>query len=104
MIPMVGVRRVIPGRTQRPSCPCAQHLHRNLTDRIRIFCAAALALLIFHDLAKEDAEAAETTAPGPPPLIANLLPLDRVAAWNPGMMSAGGIPNRTVIYRTLSPS
>ncbi|CCD94994.1 conserved hypothetical protein [Bradyrhizobium sp. ORS 375] len=33
-----------------------------------------------------------------------LLPADRMVAWTPGLMSAGGIPNRTAIYRTLSPS
>jgi hypothetical protein len=27
-----------------------------------------------------------------------------MAKWNPGLMSAGGIPNRTTIYKTLSPS
>jgi hypothetical protein len=27
-----------------------------------------------------------------------------MAAWNPGLMSVGGIPNRTTIYKTLSPS
>ncbi|WP_244423250.1 glycoside hydrolase family 55 protein [Bradyrhizobium sp. ORS 375] len=33
-----------------------------------------------------------------------MLPADRMVAWTPGLMSAGGIPNRTAIYRTLSPS
>ncbi|CAL78542.1 hypothetical protein; Pectin lyase-like (virulence factor-like) [Bradyrhizobium sp. ORS 278] len=33
-----------------------------------------------------------------------LLPADRMVAWTPGLMAAGGIPNRTTIYRTLSPS
>jgi hypothetical protein len=33
-----------------------------------------------------------------------LLPADRSVAWSPGLMSVGGIPNRTTIYRTLSPS
>lgn len=35
---------------------------------------------------------------------ASLLPADRMVAWNPGMMSVGGIPNRTTVYATLSPS
>jgi hypothetical protein len=32
------------------------------------------------------------------------LPADRRVAWNPGLTSKSGIPNRTTIYRTLSPS
>ena len=43
-------------------------------------------------------------APPPPAPSASLLPADRMAAWNPGLMSEGGIPNRTIIYKTLSPS
>jgi Domain of unknown function (DUF4082) len=35
---------------------------------------------------------------------AGILPADRAVIWNPGMMSVGGIPNRTTIFRTLSPS
>jgi hypothetical protein len=34
----------------------------------------------------------------------SLLHVDRMVKWNPGLMSAGGIPNRTTIYKTLSPS
>ena len=33
-----------------------------------------------------------------------IIPPDRNFTWNPGMMSKGGIPNRTTIYATLSPS
>jgi hypothetical protein len=43
-------------------------------------------------------------APPPPAPSTSLLPVDRMAAWNPGLMSEGGIPNRTTIYKTLSPS
>jgi len=43
-------------------------------------------------------------APSPPAPPGNLLPADRMVAWNPGLMSVGGIPNRTNIYKTLSPS
>jgi len=32
------------------------------------------------------------------------LPPDRVTTWNPGLNAVGGIPNRTTIYRTLTPS
>jgi hypothetical protein len=35
----------------------------------------------------------------------SLLPADRLAAWNPGLMSVGGIPpKRTTLYKVLSPS
>src|ERR1700724_2055094 len=43
-------------------------------------------------------------APPPPAPSGNLLSADRMAAWNPGLMSEGGIPIRTTIYKTLSPS
>jgi hypothetical protein len=43
-------------------------------------------------------------APSPPAPSGSLLPADRMVAWNPGLMSVGGIPNRTTIYKTLSPS
>jgi len=42
--------------------------------------------------------------PAPAPSSGSLLPADRMVAWNPGLTSAGGIPNRTSIYKTLSPS
>src|SRR5262249_8889186 len=35
---------------------------------------------------------------------AQIIPSDRVTTWVPGVTYNGGIPNRTVIYRTLSPS
>src|ERR1700736_6660201 len=34
----------------------------------------------------------------------SIIPPDRDFTWNPGMMSKGGIPNRTTICATLSPS
>jgi hypothetical protein len=34
----------------------------------------------------------------------SIIPSDRNFAWNPGMISKGGIPNRTAICATLSPS
>jgi GH18 family chitinase/chitodextrinase len=33
-----------------------------------------------------------------------IIPSDRVTTWNPGLNSAGGIPNRTTIYTTLNAS
>jgi hypothetical protein len=35
---------------------------------------------------------------------AALIAPDRRTTWNPGLNAVGGIPNRTTIYRTLSPS
>src|SRR5713101_5173263 len=37
-------------------------------------------------------------------VYAQIIPSNRMTTWNPGMMAAGGIPNRTAIYKTLSPS
>lgn len=47
--------------------------------------------------------AASETSPAPS-AAPSVLPADRVVAWNPGMTSVGGIPNRTVIHQTLLPS
>ena len=48
------------------------------------------------------------TLNGDATLVANfaatgIIPLDRSFAWNPGLMSQGGIPNRVVVCATLSP-
>lgn len=37
-------------------------------------------------------------------LSAQVLPADRTTVWNPGLHSIGGIPARTTVFRTLSPS
>jgi hypothetical protein len=46
------------------------------------------------------------TAPPQPACGSGLycLPSDRTFAWNPGLNAVGGIPNRTAIYKTISPS
>ncbi|MGY3451451.1 hypothetical protein ACVILH_003793 [Bradyrhizobium sp. USDA 4353] len=67
--------------------------------------AAFLAALALFQPAGCRAEASEPVTPlGSAGSAATLLPADRVAVWTPGLMSAGGIPNRTTIYRALSPS
>lgn len=38
------------------------------------------------------------------PIHSEILPAERSTVWNPGLNAAGGIPYRTVIYRTLAPS
>jgi hypothetical protein len=35
--------------------------------------------------------------------LTGIIPADRRTTWNPGLNAVGGIPNRTTIYRTLSP-
>src|SRR5215813_4310505 len=35
---------------------------------------------------------------------AQIIPSNRTTLWQPGVTYNGGIPNRTTIYRTLSPS
>jgi hypothetical protein len=42
--------------------------------------------------------------PPPPPPGDYTLPADRAYDWNPGLNAVGGIPNRTNVYRTLTPS
>ena len=39
-----------------------------------------------------------------PAEAADVIPADRRTVWNPGLSAVGGIPHRTTIYRTLSPS
>jgi hypothetical protein len=34
----------------------------------------------------------------------SIIPADRRTTWNPGLNAVGGIPSRTVIYKTLNPS
>jgi len=46
---------------------------------------------------KRPAAPADKPAKGP-------IPADRMTTWNPGLNSVGGIPNRTVIFRTLQPN
>ena len=77
-------------------------LHRGEVTGFRARCrnvrSAALAIMIVCGAATAAAAASEPASSG------SLLPADRMAAWNPGLMSVGGIPNRTTIYKTLSPS
>jgi hypothetical protein len=37
-------------------------------------------------------------------VYAQIIPSNRVPTWQPGVTNNGGIPNRTTIYKTLSPS
>ncbi|MGJ4957036.1 glycosyl hydrolase family 28-related protein [Bradyrhizobium sp. HKCCYLRH2015] len=97
---MDGIGPVIPGCTQASARPVARGTRRIDAACIRALLTAALALLSVRGIAA----AAEPTASAGPSLAGNLLPVERLAAWNPGLMSAGGIPNRTIIYRALSPS
>jgi hypothetical protein len=71
----------------------------------------ALALLAFVSVAvaispsqNEIVVLSKKSAQIPPPNHPQIIPADRNFAWNPGMMSKGGIPNRTAICATLSPS
>ncbi|XUM21781.1 hypothetical protein ACRAVF_31870 [Bradyrhizobium oligotrophicum S58] len=96
---MDSVRLVIPGCTRAPSRSSARVSRRIDAVAIRALCTAALALIV-----SGIAEAAEPAASPRPSLAGSLLPVERLVAWNPGLMSAGGIPSRTIIYRTLSPS
>jgi hypothetical protein len=36
-------------------------------------------------------------------LNVGIIPTERNFAWNPGLMSKGGIPNRSTVCATLSP-
>jgi Pectate lyase superfamily protein len=45
-----------------------------------------------------------TSCGAPSTQTSGIMPADRLFSWNPGMMSKGGIPNRTTICAALSPS
>src|SRR6516164_4465700 len=45
-----------------------------------------------------------TSCGAPPSQTSGIIPADRMFSWNPGMMSKGGVPSRTTICATLSPS
>jgi len=65
---------------------------------------AVLAVLFVYG-ACEDAVGSDKVPPLRSALSSgSLLPADRMVEWNPGLMSMGGIPNRSTIYKTLSPS
>lgn len=54
-------------------------------------------------------DGATSTVSLPDPVVSGtsntlVIPADRNFPWNPGLMSKGGIPNRTTIFATLSPS
>src|SRR5437899_2009024 len=53
-------------------------------------------VLVAQDAARAQDASAITQATG-------IIPADRMTTWNPGLNAVGGIPNRTTIYRTLSP-
>src|SRR5262249_23210995 len=38
------------------------------------------------------------------PARGDIIPADRRTTWNPGLNAVGGIPFRTVVFRTLAPS
>jgi hypothetical protein len=72
---------------------------------------AASALLAFVSLARavspsqnEIVVLSKKSAKITPPNNPQIIPADRLYAWNPGMMSKGGIPTRNTICATLSPS
>ena len=62
----------------------------SLVKRIKKASSALAVLMLVVPIGKIDAQ--------------TVIPSDRNFAWNPGMMSKGGIPNRTTICATLSPS
>ena len=76
-----------------------------LEARTSAFGSVALAITIVFGATNTTAdEGARSTADASNAPPGSLLPADRMVKWNPGLMSVGGIPNRTTIYRTLSPS
>jgi hypothetical protein len=54
--------------------------------------------------ASASTSAAGTAGPPPSSALAGIVPADRLVAWNPGLRALGGIPARTRICATLTPS
>jgi hypothetical protein len=66
-----------------------------LISRLRSSGILGASVVIFASLFSSQLALGEST---------QIIPPDRNFTWNPGMMSKGGIPNRTTICATLSPS
>ena len=90
---------------RRRSMPAFRNLRSAATMTIVIVCGAANGAAVATEPTASSSRSAQFAPVRlPPALASNLLPADRMAAWNPGLMSVGGIPNRTIIYKRLSPS
>ncbi len=57
----------------------------------------------YHVVATSVADPAKSDTATVSVYVTTLLAADRLTMWNPGLNSLGGIPNRTTIYKTLSP-
>jgi hypothetical protein len=49
-------------------------------------------------------DAGPATYRGVGPAITKIIPSERLTEWNPGLNAVGGIPTRTIIHSTLTPS
>jgi len=58
----------------------------------------------YHVLALSVADPSKSGTASVTVSTAAIIATDRRTTWNPGLNAVGGIPNRTTIYRTLSPS
>jgi len=63
-----------------------------------------LAIIGYYQAGSQSASWVQATAKAlPPPPSGGVIPADRNFAWNPGLTSKGGVPNRTAVCATLSP-
>ena len=105
------------GSRLRQAKPSRRHVGEESLTTVVSFWSAVLALLAIIDChhawsqstsstitlsAASDGAQATVKALLPPP-SGDVIPADRNFAWNPGLTSKGGIPNRTVVCATLSP-
>jgi hypothetical protein len=58
----------------------------------------------YHVVATSVADTSKTGSATVSVSTSALIPPDRMTAWNPGLNAVGGIPNRTTVCTTLSPS
>jgi len=58
----------------------------------------------YHVVATSVADATKSDTATVSVSTVTIIPLDRRTKWNPGLNAVGGIPDRTAIFRTLSPS
>jgi Pectate lyase superfamily protein len=91
--------------SQVASCPnaCTNYITGALTTGSHLFAVRALDRSTPPSPSTLSVAVSISIASPPLTLPASVIPADRNFAWNPGMTSQGGIPNRTAVCATLAP-
>jgi hypothetical protein len=80
---------------------CADRMTTRKLPMAKLWTAALLAISLMIDVKCPRAWSQNVSSASTPGV--GMIPVDRNFAWNPGMKSKGGIPDRTAVCATLSP-